>query len=105
MISLTLKFQSFELLLTWIHYSLASLSVLFKQKSLSFVKLSLFLRQVSIFWLEHLIFILLNLQSLALKVQVLWCKIGIYSWNISEKVYLMYEDSFPSHLYQPLFYS
>ena len=35
---------------------------------------------------------------LALKVHVLWCKTGIYSWNLSEKVSLMYEDSFPISL-------
>ena len=38
-----------------IHHSLASLSLLFKHKSLSFVvNLTLFLHHISIFWLEHL---------------------------------------------------
>ena len=30
----------------------------------------------------------------ALKMHVLWCKTSIYSWNFSEEVSLMYEDSF-----------
>ena len=55
MISLRLKFKAFKLLFTYIHHSLISLSVLFKQKSFSFfVNLSLFLHRVSIFWLENL---------------------------------------------------
>ena len=86
--------KAFELLFTYIHHALASLSVLFKHKSLSFVNLSLFLHHVSTFWLEHL-YILLKLQRPAFKVHVLWCKTDIYSWNFSEKVSLMYEDLFP----------
>ena len=31
----------------------------------------------------------------ALKEHTLWCKSGIYCWNLSEKVYLMYGNSFP----------
>ena len=63
---------------------MASLSVLFKHKSVSFVNLSLFLHSVSIFWLERL-YILPKPQRPALKVHVLWCKAGIYSWNLSIK--------------------
>ena len=81
------------MLLTYIHLSLASLSVLFKHESLSFVNLSLYLYDVLIFWSEHL-YILSKLQRPALKVRILWCKAGIYSWNLSEKVSQMYEDSF-----------
>ena len=40
----------------YIHLSLTFLSVLYKHKSLSFVKLSLFLHDVSIFWLGIFIF-------------------------------------------------
>ena len=78
----------------YIHHSLASLSVLFNHKSLSFVDLGLLLHHISIFWLEHL-YILLIVQRPALKVHILWCKTGIHSWNLAEKVYLIYEDSFP----------
>ena len=31
----------------------------------------------------------------ALKEHTLWCKSGIYCWNLSEKVCLMYGNSFP----------
>ena len=68
----------------YIHHSLASLSVLFKRKSLSLVNLSLFLNFVLIFWLRRL-YILLKLQRPALKMHVIWCKTGIYIWNLSEK--------------------
>ena len=78
---------------TYIHLSLASLFVLFTHKYLSSVNLSFFLHDVSIFWLEHL-YILHKLQRPAWKVRVLWCKTGIYSLNLSEKVCLMCEDSF-----------
>ena len=54
----------------------------------------LFLHDVSIFWLEHL-YILSKLQIPALKVHVLWCRTLIYRWKLSEKVSLMFEDSFP----------
>ena len=43
--------------------------------------------------LLHL-YILSKLKRTALKVHVLWCKTDIYSWNYSEKVSLMDEDSF-----------
>ena len=82
----------FELLFTFIHLCLACLSVL--SKSLSFVNLHLFLYDVSIFWLEHL-YILSKLQIPALKLHVLWCRTLIYRWKLSEKVSLMFEDSFP----------
>ena len=36
-----------------------------------------------------------KLQRPALKADVLWCKTGIYSWNLSEKLSLLYEDSSP----------
>ena len=75
------------MLSTYIQHSLASLP-------LSFINLSLFLHHVSIFWLEHL-YILPKLQRSTVKVHVLRCKTGIYSWNLSEKVSLMYDDSFP----------
>ena len=39
--------------------------------------------------------ILPKLQKPALKVHVLWFKTGIYSCNLSEKVSLMYKNSFP----------
>ena len=97
-ISLPLKlFLNFKFWYFWIavyihHLSLACLSVLFK--SLSFVNLRLFLHDVSIFWLEHL-YILSKLQIPALKVHVLWCRTLIYRWKLSEKVSLMFEDSFP----------
>ena len=72
---------------TYIHLSLASyLSQIFK--------FCLFLHDVSIFWLEHL-YILPKLQRSALKDHVLCRKTFIYSWNSSEKLSLMYEDSFP----------
>ena len=51
---LSWNFSTFVLLFTHIHLFLASLPVLFKHKSLSFVNLSLFLHYISIFWLEHL---------------------------------------------------
>ena len=103
MISLPLKFKKFELLFTYIHLSLASFSVLFKYKSLSFVNLSLFWHDILIFGLEHL-YILRKLQRPALKVHVRWCKTGIYSWNLSEKVSLMCKDSFPIPLLCNLMY-
>ena len=34
-----------------------------------------------------------NFTDQPLKLQVLWWKTGIYSWNLSEKVSLMYEGS------------
>ena len=83
-----LKFQSFRFLFTFIHLSLASFTELFKHKSLSFVNLSFFLHDVSIFWWERL-------PRPVLKVHVFWCKTGVYGWNLSEKVFLMYRDSFP----------
>ena len=88
-----LNFKVFELLYTYVHLSLTSWSVLFTNKYQGSVKLSLFLHNISIFWLEHL-YILPKLRRPALKVHVLWCEIGIYIWNLSEKVSLMYEDSF-----------
>ena len=91
----------FELLFTFIHLCLACLSVLFK--SLSFVNLHLFLHDVSIFWLEHL-YILSKLQIPALKVHLLWCRTLIYRWKLSEKVSLMFEDSFPIPLLCNLMY-
>ena len=97
MMALPLKFlmksTDFELLFTYIHHSLASLSVLFKRNSLCFLDLSLLLHHVLVFLLEHL-YILTKLQGPALKVHVLWCKTGIHSWSLSEKVCLMYKDSF-----------
>ena len=36
-----------------------------------------------------------KLQRPALKVHVTWCKTSIYSWNLSQNLSLMYEDSFP----------
>ena len=68
----------------YIHHSLASLSVLFKRKSLGLVNLSSFLHFVSIFWLGRL-YILLRLQRPSLNMHVIWCKTGIYIWNLSEK--------------------
>ena len=50
------EISNLELLLTCTHHSLASLTVVFKQKPLSFVNLSLFLHHVLIFWLESLYF-------------------------------------------------
>ena len=47
------SYKALELIFTYIHHSLASLSALFKCTSLSFVNLSLFSHHVSIFWLEH----------------------------------------------------
>ena len=41
--------KAFELSFTYIHHSLASLSILFKQKSLSFVNLEVFLHHISMF--------------------------------------------------------
>ena len=70
------NFKAFEFLFIYIHHSLASLSVLFKYKSLSFGNLSLFLYHVSVFWLEHL-YILPKFQRPALKEHILWCKTGI----------------------------
>ena len=96
------NFEVFELLFTYIDLSLVCLSVLFKHKSLSFVNLSLFLHNVSILWSEHL-YIMPNFQRPVLKVHVLWCT-GIYSRNLSEKVSLMYEDSFPIPLLCNLMY-
>ena len=63
--------KAFKLLFTYIHYSLASLFVLFKYKSLTFVNLSLFLNFVSIFWSEHF-YILVKRWRPALKVHILW---------------------------------
>ena len=93
------NFNTFELLFTYIHHSLASLSVLLKYKCLSWmlnVNLSLFLHHVSM--LEQLCTLP------ALKVHLFWCKTGIYSWNLSEKVFLMYEDSFPIPIFCNLKY-
>ena len=39
------------------------------------------------------LYILSKLKRTALKVHVLWCKTDIYSWNLSEKVSFLYEDS------------
>ena len=75
------------------HLSLASLSLLFKHESLNFVNFSLFLHEVSLFWLEHL-YILARLSKPALKVHLIWFKTDIYGWNLSEKVFLMYDDLF-----------
>ena len=88
------SFKVFKLLFTYIYLSLASLSVLFKRKSIDFVNLSLFLHEVSIFWLEHF-HILPKHQRPAFKLHVLWWKTGIHYWNHPEKVSLMYENSFP----------
>ena len=52
MISPPLKFQSFRTAVLYIHFSLASFSLLVKKKSLSSVNVSLFLHDVSVFWLE-----------------------------------------------------
>ena len=52
MISPLLKFQSFTTAVLYIHFSLASFSLLVKKKSLSSLNLSLFLHDVSVFWLE-----------------------------------------------------
>ena len=52
------------------------------------------MRRVSIFWLENL-YILPKFKRLALKVHVLWCKTGIYSWNLSIKLSLIHENLFP----------
>ena len=81
-------------LFTYIHRSLASLSILFKCIFLSFVNLGLLLHHVSIFWSE-LLYILLKRERTAVKVHKLWCKACIHSWNLSENVCLMCEDSFP----------
>ena len=35
----------------------------------------------------------------ALEVHEFWCKAGIYSWNISENVYLMLADIFKIHFF------
>ena len=97
MLSFSLKFQSSELLFTYNHHSLASLFVLFKHKSLTFVNLSLLsllFLHISIFWLEHL-YILPKLQRPAWKKHILWCITDIHGWNLSEKVCLMRDDSFP----------
>ena len=75
MIFLLLKFQSLELLFTYIHLSLASLSVLLKHKSLIFGNFSLLLHEISIFWLKH-IYILSKLQRSALNMLALWCKLA-----------------------------
>ena len=86
------NFKAFELLLTYIHPFLASLSVLFKHKSLNFADLSLFLLHILIFWLEHL-YILPKLQRPG--CTYFGTKPAFYSWNLSEKVSLMYENSNP----------
>ena len=91
------------MLFTQNHRSGASFSVLFKHKSLTFVNLSLLLHYNSIFWLEYL-YIFPKSQRPALKVHVVWCKTGIYGWNLSEEVCLMYEDSFPTPLLYNLKY-
>ena len=79
--------------LPYINHYLASFFVLFKHRYLSFVNLSMFLHHVAIFWLERL-YILPKFQRPTLNVHVLLCKTGIYSWILSEKVSLMYENSF-----------
>ena len=83
-----------------------------KHKSLGFVNLSLFLHHVSI--LEHLYILSKRKRPvLVLKVQiyVLWCKSGIYSWNLSHKSsldvwrFISNSTSLQFEVYQPLFYS
>ena len=104
------NFKSFELLFMYIHHSLASLSVLFKHKSLIFVNLNLFLHCVSIFWLGRLN-ILLKLQRPALNMHVIWSKTGIYIWNLSEKSvvdvwrFITNSTSLQFQVYRPLFYT
>ena len=103
MISLPLKFQSLELLFTYIHLSLASLSALLKHKSLSFGNFSLLLHEISIFWLEH-IYILSKLQRSALNVLALWCKLAFIADIFLKMCSWMYEDSFPILLLCNLMY-
>ena len=74
--------KDFELLFTYIHPFLASLSVLFKHKSLSFVNLGFFLLHISIFWLEHL-YILPKIQRPGCTYS--GAKLAFYSWNLSQK--------------------
>ena len=78
--------KSFELLFTYIHHSLASLSVLFIRKSWSFVNSSLFLHHVSIFLLERLY------------------KLAFTSGIFLKKVSLIYENLFPIPLFCNLKY-
>ena len=73
---------------------------LLKQKSLRFVNLSLFLHDISIFWLEPItsgtssFFAQIWETSLQGARTLLSCKTSIYSWNLFEKILLMYEDWF-----------
>ena len=92
------NFKATELIFTYIYHSLASLSVLFKRKSLIFVNLTLLLHHVSIFSSESL-YILPRPQTPVLKVRVFWCKTSIYCWNLSETLSLIYEDLLPVPLF------
>ena len=84
------NFKVFELLFTYNHLSLASLSVLFKHKLLICVCFCITFQSF-----DWNIFILPELQRPPLKMHILWYKAGIYNWDLSEKVSLMYKDSFP----------
>ena len=86
------NFRAFELLHIYIHPFLVSLSVLFKHKSLNFADLGLFLLHIVIYWLEHL-YILPKLQRPG--CTYFGTKPAFYSWNLCEKVSLMYENSNP----------
>ena len=97
------NFKATELLFTYIYHSFASLSVLFKLKSLIAVNLTLLLIHVSIFSSESL-YILPRSQTPVLKVRVLWCKTSIYCWNLSETLSSIYEDLLPIPLFCNLKY-
>ena len=45
-------------------------------------------------WNYFIFYIFSRLQRPASKVYILWCKTGINSWNLFEKVYFLHEDSF-----------
>ena len=91
-------------LFTYIHLSLANFSQLFKQKSLSFVNLSFFFSMTCQYFGWNIFIFCSKLPRTDLKVHVLWCKTGIYSWILSEKVSLMYETWFPIPLLYNLKY-
>ena len=94
MISLRWNFKVFKLLFRYIHLSLASFSVLLKYKSLNLLTWVCSCQTFQHSSWNIFIFCTKLLRPV-LKVHVFWCKTGIYSWNLSEKVSLMYEDSFP----------
>ena len=80
MISLPLKFRSFRISVMYIH-------MYFKTHIWSFVNLIFFLNEVSLILGSGnpYLHILPKLERPALKMHVLWCRTGIYGWNLSEK--------------------